>query len=59
MPAEPRKRLIRNSGLRTYVRGYDCLKKQIKPVITDTRRAAEEFKEKHGVTYRAYGDTAV
>jgi len=58
MPAELRKRLVRSSRLRAYIRGHGCLKKQIKPVITNARRAAEEFREKHGVTYggiRGYG----
>jgi len=51
MPAELRRRLIRSSGPRAYIRGHDCLKKQIKPVITNARQAAEELKEEHGVTY--------
>jgi len=51
MPAELRRRLVRSSGPRAYVRGHDYLKKQIKPVITNARRAAEELREEHGVTY--------
>jgi len=42
---------VRSSGSRAYVRGHGCLKKQIKPAIADARRAAEELREKHGVTY--------
>jgi len=57
MLVELRRRLIRNSGLRTYIRGHDCLKKQIKPVITNARQAAKELREEHGVTYGAYGGT--
>jgi len=51
MPVELRRRLIKSSGLRAYVRGHGCLKKQIKPVITNARRAAKKLKKKHGVTY--------
>jgi len=45
-------------GPRAYIRGHGCLKKQIKFVIANTRRAAKEFKKEHGVTYgdiRGYG----
>jgi len=58
MPAELRRRLVKSSGPRAYIRGHGCLKKQIKPAIADARRAAEELREEHGVTYggvRGYG----
>jgi len=45
------KALNKKLGPRAYIRGYGYLKKQIKLVITNARRAAEELREKHGVTY--------